>query len=148
MRKILLAVVALSLLAGSTAQAFPFKKKKKKAKTEQTATPPAPKESAFDKQVMTVGFYLHKKSFKASKKEALALTYLLSSLKKSTKFCFCSFIYNALSSSEASSKLSASSSIKALKITANLLRSLDSSIQSQELTMTLSTSSKDVHLTS
>ena len=51
MRKILLAVVALSLLAGSTAQAFPFKKKKKKAKTEQTATPPAPKESAFDKQV-------------------------------------------------------------------------------------------------
>ena len=42
MRKILLAVVALSLLAGSTAQAFPFKKKKKKAKTEQTATPPAP----------------------------------------------------------------------------------------------------------
>ena len=51
MRKILLAVVTLSLLAGSTAQAFPFKKKKKKAKTEQTATPPAPKESAFDKQV-------------------------------------------------------------------------------------------------
>ena len=33
MRKILLAVVALSLLAGSTAQAFPFKKKKKKAKS-------------------------------------------------------------------------------------------------------------------
>lgn len=32
MRKILLAVVALSLLAGSTAQAFPFKKKKKKQK--------------------------------------------------------------------------------------------------------------------
>lgn len=51
MRKILLAVIALSLFAGSTAQAFPFKKKKKKAKTEQTATPPAPKESAFDKQV-------------------------------------------------------------------------------------------------
>ncbi len=51
MRKILLAVVALSLFAGSTAQAFPFKKKKKKAKTEQPATPPAPKESAFDKQV-------------------------------------------------------------------------------------------------
>ncbi len=31
---------------------FPFQEKEeKKAKTEQTATPPAPKESAFDKQV-------------------------------------------------------------------------------------------------
>ena len=36
MRKILLAVVALSLLAGSTAQAFPFKKKKKKAKDSKS----------------------------------------------------------------------------------------------------------------
>lgn len=57
MRKFLLAFVVLSLVAGTTAQAFPFKKKKKKkAKTEQTTPPPAPKESAFDKQVKGAKF--------------------------------------------------------------------------------------------